>query len=74
MCLHINLATSTSKMGLYPKHQGHGYLPEGTAMIVMNAWSLRVRGAGEDPKGLGQWNFVTFGGCQEKQLTIITAY
>ena len=50
------------------------YKPGGTMMISSSILASRVIISGEDEEGYGRWSYTTYGGKNNKRLTIIAAY
>jgi hypothetical protein len=50
------------------------YQPGGTLTAVVDRWTSRIQGKGQDPFGLGRWSYVSLWGKQDQVVTIISAY
>ena len=50
------------------------YKPGGTMMISSPSLASRVTTSGEDEEGYSRWSYTTYGGENNKRLTIIAAY
>jgi hypothetical protein len=50
------------------------FQPSGSLMAVVDHWTSRVIGKGQDPYGLGRWSFTTLWGKNSTKITVITAY
>jgi hypothetical protein len=48
--------------------------PGGTLTAIVDNWSSRIRGKGQDPFGLGRWSYISLKGKQDQVITIISAY
>ena len=50
------------------------YKPGGTVTISTSNIASSVVDSGEDKEGLGRWSFVTYGGKNNKKVTLVSAY
>eukprot|EP00957_Ditylum_brightwellii_P054853 4157524-Ditylum_brightwellii.AAC.1 len=48
------------------------YQPGGTATVVLDKWVSMIKDSGKDAAGI--WLWVTYGGSQTQQITVISAY